>query len=113
MGLRMPIKPLRFLGDSLERLREWSPTLKRKAGGELYRVQSGDEPESWKPMKTVGAGVREIRIKDEYGIARIFYVTKVVDAVYVLHCFEKKTEKTDRRDLEIGKQRYKGLMEGR
>jgi phage-related protein len=64
-------------------------------------------------MPTVGMGVNEIRLRDETGIARVFYVAKFEEAVYILHAFEKKTQKTDDRDIEIGKRRYKVLIEER
>ncbi len=61
-------------------------------------------------METVGAGVREIRIRDESGIYRVMYVAKFADAVYVLHCFQKKTQKTAPGDLALAKSRYKQLV---
>jgi phage-related protein len=67
-------------------------------------------PTNFKPMPAVGAGVFEIRVGDEAGIFRVFYVAKLADAIYVLHCFEKKTQKTDKRDIDIGRARYAELM---
>lgn len=72
-------------------------------------VCSGLEPSDWKPMKTVGASAREIRIKDQDGTFRVIYVAKFEDAVYVLHCFQKKTQKTEQRDLDVAKARYKAI----
>jgi len=60
-------------------------------------------------MRTIGAGVREIRIKDQDGAFRVVYVAKFEDAVYVLHCFQKKTQKTERRDLDLAKARYRAI----
>ena len=71
------------------------------------------DPNDWKPMPNVGPGVREIRIRDEQGIFRLLYVTKFDDVVYVLHCFQKKTQKTSRSDLQLGKQRYAELVRER
>jgi phage-related protein len=68
-------------------------------------VQQGLEPSDWKPMPTVGSGVREIRIRDETGAFRVMYVTKLDDVVYVLHAFQKKTQQTARRDLDLAVQR--------
>lgn len=73
-------------------------------------MQEGDDPDDWKPMSEVGAGVREIRIRDRDGIFRVIYVATLANAVYVLHCFQKKTQKTRREDLELAKRRYKELM---
>lgn len=61
-------------------------------------------------MPTVGQGVREIRIRDAAGAFRIIYIAKFADAVYVLHCFQKKTEKTSKADLELASKRYRDLL---
>ncbi|MCA9942184.1 MAG: type II toxin-antitoxin system RelE/ParE family toxin [Anaerolineales bacterium] len=76
----------------------------------MYAIQRGLDPSDWKPMKTVGSGVREIRIR-VLGEWRVLYVAKFADAVYVLHTFQKKTQKTRRNDIEIARQRYKQLGE--
>ncbi len=64
-------------------------------------------------MKTIGAGVREIRIREEAGAFRVIYLAKLADAVYILHCFQKKTEQTSERDIDLARKRYKELMERR
>lgn len=64
-------------------------------------------------MPTVGPGVREIRVRDETGAFRVLYVTIRMEAVYVLHCFQKKSQRTSRSDLELGIKRYKDLMRGK
>ena len=101
------MKRLEFLGDSLEQLREFPETARKEAGVQLHKVQQGFEPSDWKPMASVGQGVREIRIRDEAGAFRVLYIAKIEDAVYVLHAFQKKTQKTSPRDIEKGKARYK------
>ena len=78
-------------------------------GFELYRVQCGLDPKDWKPMTTVGAGVKEIRERDEAGIFRIIYLATRPEGVYVLHSFQKKTQKTSRPDLELAKKRFKAI----
>jgi phage-related protein len=60
-------------------------------------VQKGEEPDDWKPSSTVGAGVKEIQIREDKNIFRIMYVAKFKDTVYVLHAFQKKTQKTSRK----------------
>jgi phage-related protein len=100
------MKPLRFVGSSLDDLRSFPAEARRQAGFELYAVQRGLEPSDWKAMKTVGAGVREIRIR-VLGEWRVLYVAKFADAVYVLHAFQKKTQKTRRSDIEIARRRYR------
>ena len=103
-------KPIEFLGGSLDDLRAFPVTARREAGFQLDRVQSGREPDDWKPMNTVGQGVKEIRIRDAAGAFRVIYVAKFAAAVYVLHCFQKKTAKTSRADLELAAKRYRDLV---
>jgi phage-related protein len=83
---------------------------RREAGYQLDRVQRGREADDWKPMNSVGQGVREIRIRDAAGAFRVMYVAKFADAVYVLHCFQKKTQKTRKADLDLARQRYRELL---
>jgi phage-related protein len=75
----------------LDDLRAFPLTARREAGHQLEQEQNGREPDDWKPMNTVGPGAKEIRIRDEAGAFRVLYVAKFADAVYVLHCFQKKT----------------------
>jgi phage-related protein len=104
------MKPLRFVGSSLDDLRDFPEEAKKQAGFELYAVQRGLEPSDWKPMPTVGSGVHEIRIHVA-GEWRVLYVAKFADAVYVLHAFPKKTQKTHRGDIEVAQRRYRQLGE--
>ncbi|MBB6251614.1 type II toxin-antitoxin system RelE/ParE family toxin [Nitrospirillum iridis] len=104
-------KDVEFLGDSLEALRGFPLAAKREAGHQIDNIQHGRLPDDWKPMKTVGPGVQEIRINNQSGIYRVIYVAKFEDAVYVLHCFQKKSRKTDPADIGIAKDRYGTLVE--
>ena len=61
-------------------------------------------------MNAVGRGVGEIRIRDAVGAFRVLYVAKFDDAVYVLHCFQKKTQKTSQADMSLAVQRYQDLI---
>jgi phage-related protein len=109
----MPMqKALTWLGDSLDVVKEFSPTAKREAGHQLGRVQEGKEPTDWKPMEIVGAGVKEIRIHAETGY-RVLYVAKFPEAVYVLHGFEKKTQRTPKTEIELANKRYRELVVAR
>ena len=101
---------LYFVGSSLEDLRAFPQTPRREAGYQLDRVQHGLEPSDWKPMKTVGAGIREIRIHHE-GQFRVVYLAKNDDAVHVLHAFQKKTQQTRKQDIDIARQRLKQIQE--
>jgi phage-related protein len=103
-------KPVEFRGSALEDLRAFPEAARREAGYQLDQVQHGHEPDDWKPMNTVGQGVREIRIRDAAGAFRVMYVAKFDNAVYVLHCFQKKTQKTSKADLNPAAQRYRELV---
>jgi phage-related protein len=105
----MPMKDVHFVGSSLDDLKNFPAAARREAGFELSNVQSGLQPSDWKPMSSVGAGAVEIRIKDEAGTYRVIYVAKFEEAVYVLHAFEKKTQKTRKADIALAKARYKAL----
>ena len=103
-------KPVEFLSNALDDLRAFPVSARREAGYQIDQVQHGLDPDNWKPIATIGAGVREIRIRDASGAFRIIYVAKFTDAVYVLHCFQKKTQKTSRSDLDLAKSRYRELI---
>ena len=102
-------KPVEFLGASLQALRAFPLAAKREIGFQLDRVQQGLEPFDWKPMSTVGAGVQEIRVRSEGNAYRAIYIAKLDDAVYVLHCFQKKSQKTQQADIELAKLRLSEL----
>jgi len=95
-------------GDALDALRAFPVPARREAGFQLGLVQRGRDPDDWKPMNTVGRGVREIRIRDDGGAFRVLYVAKFEEAVFVLHCFQK-SQKTSRADLDLATRRYKEL----
>lgn len=106
------MKPIAWVGSSKRDLVAHSADVRRVAGRELERVQRGADPTDWKPMASIGRGTREIRVHVG-GELRVFYVATFPEAVYVLHVFQKKTRKTSARDLELGKQRYQLMMQGR
>jgi len=106
-----PSKPVEFLGTSLDDLRAFPPSAKREAGYQIDQVQNGLDPDDWKPMNTVGQGVREIRVRDSDGAFRVIYVAKFADAVYVIHCFQKKTQKTNKADIDLASKRYRDLLQ--
>lgn len=106
---KMKVKPLKFIGSSLDDLRNFPDEARRAAGFELRALQNGLDPSDWKPQ-AVGPGAREIRIH-ELGEWRVIYVAKLHDAVYVLHSFQKTSRKTSRQDIELARQRYKQIGE--
>ena len=101
-------KPLKFVGSSLDDLRNFPDEARRAAGFELRAVQNGLEPSDWKPMRAIGPGVKEIRIH-VLGEWRVVYVAVRNDAVYVLHAFQKKSRKTSRQDIDLARHRYRQI----
>ncbi len=107
------MKPVHFVGPSREELRQLPEDAREAAGFQLFKVQQGKEPDDWKPIPTIGSGIQEIRVRDQSGPYRVFYVAKFEEAVYVLHVFQKRSQKTARADLELGKTRYADLLKWR
>lgn len=103
-------KPVEFRGSSLDDLRAFPLAARREAGHQIDQVQHGREPDDWKPINTVGQGVKEIRIRDAAGAFRVIFVAKFADAVFVLHCFQKKTEKTSKADVDLAAKRFRDLL---
>ncbi|MBN9568619.1 MAG: type II toxin-antitoxin system RelE/ParE family toxin [Alphaproteobacteria bacterium] len=104
------MKRLVFLGDSLEELRSFPEGVRKEAGVQLHKVQLGLEPSDWKFMRTIGPGVREIRIRDEAGAFRVIYLAQQAATVYVLHAFQKKTQRTKTRDIELAASRLRQIV---
>jgi phage-related protein len=102
------VKPIVWLGDSLQRLRDFPEDAKREAGHKLMRVQAGGEPADWKPMKGIGPGVSELRVRCG-GAFRVVYIARLAHAIYVVHAFQKKSRKTSRIDLELARRRVAAL----
>ncbi len=104
----MPDKPLIWLGSSRRDIRAFPALVRRLAGFQLRRIQQGLEPDDSKSIQTVGPGVREIRVHIA-GAHRVFYLATRADAIYVLHAFEKKTQKTSANDLRTGRERFRAI----
>jgi phage-related protein len=107
------MKAIRFMGNSLECLREFPDDARQDAGYQLDQVQRGKQPSDFKPMPTVGKGVEELRVWDDAGTYRVIYLARLKDAVIVLHAFQKKTRATSKQDIDIAKSRRAELMRGR
>lgn len=105
----MDAKPIIFLGNTLDIIRAFPESVRQDVGFELRQVQLGRDPSDWKPMKTVGPGVREIRVRDASGAFRAIYIATLGEAVYVLHAFQKKTQETAKRDLDLAATRLKQI----
>jgi phage-related protein len=103
------MKPIQWLGSSRADLKAFPTDARRVAGFQLRLVQLGSDPNDWKPLRTVGPGVREIRVHT--GLEhRVVYVATFAEAVYVLHAFAKKTTKTTQRDVRIARDRFQALL---
>lgn len=100
-----------FVSGAGDDLRSFPPVVRHRTGYQLYLVQTGADPIDWKPMPSVGRGCREIRIRAEGDAYRSIYVASIGDAVYVLHCFEKKARQTPKADIDVAKQRYRQVIE--
>ena len=107
------MKPICFLGDSLQQLRKFPESARQDAGYQLERVQRGETPRDFKPMPGIGPGVEEVRVRDSSGIYRILYTARLADVVYVLHAFQKKTQATSKPDIEIARERFAQLKRRR
>lgn len=100
---------VKWTGSARTDLRGFPKEAREVAGYQLFQVQQGLDPADWKPMPTVGPGVREIRVHTQ-GEHRVIYVTKFEEAVYVLHAFEKKTQKTRKADVEVARRRFREVV---
>lgn len=103
-------KAVVFRGSALDDLRAFPDAARREAGHQLDQLQRGRDPDDWKPLNIVGQGTCEIRIRESNGAFRVVYVAKFEAAIYVLHCFRKKTPKTSQQDLSLATRRYKDLV---
>lgn len=106
-------KEIRWIGSAYDDLLGFPAKARQQAGFQLGKVQAGLEPEDWKPFDEVGAGTREIRLRDADGTFRVMYVAKFGEAVYVLHCFQKKTQATSLKDKRTAEARYRAIVNAR
>jgi phage-related protein len=106
------LKPVEWVGDSRETVRAFAAEARAQAGRELFRLQVGEEPLDWKPMRAIGPGACEIRVQagNQY---RLIYVAKFAEAIYVLHAFTKKSQATRLQDIRTAKDRYRSMIESR
>jgi phage-related protein len=104
------MKDICFLGNSLKCIREFPQDVRHDAGYQLDKIQRGQQPDDFKPMPSIGKGVEELRIWDDAGTFRVVYTARLADTVFVLHAFQKKTQATSKRDIEIAKERFAQLL---
>lgn len=103
------MKDVRWHGSSRSDVEAFPSDARREAGYQLFQVQTGENPSDWKPMPSIGPGVREIRIRQASGAYRIIYLTTIGDMVHVLHAFQKKIQATAKRDIDLAKARFRQI----
>ncbi len=93
------------MGDSLDVLKSFPSGVKSDLGFALDKIQRGEIPPIARRMASIGAGAWELKESDERAWYRVIYLSKIGDSIYVLHSFEKKSRKTDQRDLDKAQER--------
>lgn len=101
------------MGSSYRDLCSFPDDAMGSAGFQLHLLQIGEQPLDWKPLNTIGNGVQEIRVKEASGTFRVIYVAKFDEALYVLHAFQKKTQKTPQKDIDLARERFKQMIQER
>ncbi|WP_297919727.1 type II toxin-antitoxin system RelE/ParE family toxin [Metallibacterium sp.] len=107
------MKSVRFVGDAWAELHAFPQAVRHDAGYQLHRVQTGEQPADFKPMPMIGLGVEELRVRDATGAYRVIYTARMADAVYVLHAFQKTTQRTAPGNIELARQRFKQVKRAR
>ncbi len=113
MPSRPKEKPLVWVGSTYRDVtdeRVFPIAARRQAGHQLSNIQMGLDPDRWKPFDDVGPGAKEIVIDLDDGWYRVMYVAKFAEAVYVLHCFKKKTNTTIDKDKRIAAANYAAVV---
>lgn len=109
MSEEKALKKIDFIGSSREERKEFPDEVKQNIGYALYETQMGQKPAAAKPLKGFsGAGVLEIVENSSSGTYRAVYTARFQKAIYVLHCFQKKSKhgiKTPQRDIDLIKRR--------
>lgn len=111
LSIKRALKPIVWIGSSFDDLRSFPEDIRKTAGFQLHRLQAGLEAADWKPMPEIGRGVEEVRLRYESGAYRIIYIARYANAVYVPHCFNKKTKRTSEHDKHIAKVRYRTALQ--
>ncbi len=106
-------KQIDWRGSSFDDLCAFPDDAKRNAGYQLRKVQKGEQPDEYKPMPEIGSGVTEVIVDTSDGWFRVMYVAKFEEAVYVLHAFQKKSNKTTQGDKDVAKRRYSAVLKER
>jgi phage-related protein len=113
LAYNLRVKRVRFLGNTRKEISNFPREARKAAGFELGAIQQGSSARDSKPMPSVGPGVQELRVWVQAGTFRVIYLARMEEAIYVLHAFEKKTEKTAQADIDLARERYKELLRRR
>ena len=108
------LRPVVWMGDSLDNIRSFPPGVRTAVGYALQLVQAGETPMNAKPFKGVASGVSEIVKRYDTDTYRAVYAIKIGEKIYILHAFQKKSKqgiKTPQSDVDLIKQRYKDAIE--
>ncbi len=114
--MEKPDKPVRAMiaweGDSKKVLGGWPKDIRIDFGQSLDRLQEGKKPRlSTRSMQSIAPSVFELKDSDDDKWYRLVYLARIKDTIYVFHCFEKDTAKTEKRDLAIAEQRWKQVQQ--
>lgn len=112
LGGELLLKEIVWIGNSKELVSTFPITIREDLGFQLYQLQLGKMPINSRPMKSIGAGVFELKEQDHQGWYRVIYTLQVKNKIYVLHCFKKQSAKTSRDDLDLAKRRLKQIYRG-
>ena len=96
-------------GESRDVIREFPEDVRSELGIDLQLLQWGEQPSSFRPMQSVGKGVFELKQQDERSWYRVIYLSRIDDVIHVLHCFEKDSKKTPKKDIDLAKTRLKAV----
>ncbi len=110
----LPLRPVKWLGNSRKAIREFPKEVQRTIGSELQLIQYGEKPKDMKPFKGVGRGILEIAVRYRKDAYRTVLAIQLGRKIYVLHAFQKKSKtgiKTPKQDINLIKQRYKEAKE--
>ena len=103
------MRPLKWLGNSLDNLKDFPKDVQKDMGDDLQTVQWGGTPDNAKHFKGIGAGVYELVQRHDKNAYRAIYAVKLGEKIYVLHAFQKKSKKgikTPQSDVDLIRRRY-------
>lgn len=111
LTFRPALKPVIWMGTAFNDLRAFPVEVRKDAGYQLHKIQSGLDATDWKSMAEIGPGVAEIRLRDRTSAYRIFYIARFEEAIYILHCFNKRSQRTALADKTLARLRYRDVIE--